>query len=104
MGKKRLKGEEDRGRGKKRKKQTRDTCGERRSGLRLKPHKKNNFAVGEEIREREESEVFFFWIEMRRGKNIPNPIKPFLFNCPSHFPHLTAPFCLCLSHTIHNSF
>lgn len=32
-------------------KQTRDTCGERRSGFRLKPHKKNNFAVGEEIKE-----------------------------------------------------
>jgi len=44
-----------RGRGedgaKKEQKQTRDTWGSRRRGLRLKPHKKNNLAVGEELRE-----------------------------------------------------
>ncbi len=45
-------GGERKGQRKKEQKQTRDTCGGRRSGLRLKPHKKNNFAVGEEIRER----------------------------------------------------
>lgn len=58
-------------------KQTRDTCGERRSGFRLKPHKKNNFAVGEEIREREKREGgclqkdFFFGQKCAVGKISP---------------------------------
>lgn len=60
---------------KSKKKQSRDTCGEGRRGLRLKPHKKNNFAVGEEIgeggREAAFKQIYLFFYRNERKKIPP---------------------------------